>query len=1818
MRTSVRECFSGRSRTWRWRTALVIAGAAAGIATGAHGACNTIPSASRVFRGALGGSDRPFVAPGRFVELRVQPEGCDTASAGFGATAAEQVMTVVFEPPLGGPRNVVVLTTSCADVEGARQVCKSRSDVASITCQEVNGPGAPVGLAVVEREGLRRLQVRFPDTDVLLESSADDRTFAGPAAIAVTGAGSPLPCELASRRCADAAGLPGLLACVDELFARDGTCRTTADSVDLTFGHFTALPPPNDFQALCTAPAPQCTGTALEARFAVDQAGNLLLPMDWRGILVEQGQVPVPRLLRASLAVMASALTSGPIRIPGRSFLASYAPEGALLPPVFEPQLDPTSRNEATLFGSADAPETVLRVARRQLAFACDGGTRNGLPCADVTDCPGGGCGPGLQFFACVGGTNAGLPCTVADDCPGGTCEPTTCVGGMRAAEPCASDGDCPDGECGPGLFEFRDRMVDGVGPVVIPRLAATQGVCEAGPDAGAMCMAAVECPGSLCVDYRAEAESPVPLEGLGGTQNVFTFAVSEAIAGTDLNGDGDRDDLVLTLRDRTTGETLPIGVGGFAGRAVARVEQPPFSFPALAAEGRVAAFLEPEPLQFGRDADVDGDVFDTVLRVFSQVGTGAVEATAGRNFAADAAPVVNGRSLAVSGGRVFFRHSEAAGAVQQTTRESVGPFGVQANGSSGQNARDVALSADGRFVAFVSAATNLVAGDTNGLPDVFVHDRDADGNGIFDEPGGVATVRVSVGAGAAQADGVSAAPVLSANGRYVAFQSAASNLVSGDTNARIDVFVRDRDADGNGVFDEPGGVTTVRVSVDSAGGQADAASRAPAMSADGRFVAFESSATNLVPEDTNGADDVFVHDRDADGNGVFDEPGGTTTTRVSTSTAGAQGDGFSAAAAISADGRVVAFDSGAATLVGGDTNSSVDVFVHDRQTGETIRVSVDSSGVEGDSASLSPSLSADGGLVAFESSATNLAAGDTNGVEDVFVHDRASGITRRVSVGSAGNQGDLDSFSAALSADARFVAFQSFATNLVGGDTNHFLDVFVHDLTSGLTERASVGSGGAEGNNISANPALSADGRFLAFGSAASTLVAGDTNLATDVFVRGPGTAGPDLTGDGDLDDTVLGVLDPASGPDELPPRCPAGAVAVAGDMAAFLRPEQAGPATGCPAGPDLNGDGDTADAVVHLWRGPGSVVNLGCAATALSLSPTWVAALVPEAGQGATDLNGDGDTADTVAQVHRVAGPFGSGCTGPASTWVNLMQAADVVQAADVPIAGGSVLSVVAMITPEAAQRADLNGDGDTADRVLQLFTLDAAGGATRVPIQQAAEDFVLGGTLLAFRTPEAAQGRVLNGDGDMADDVLQVFDLATGMLLNSGAAVTPCRLAACDPRQPYRVFTDSVKFLTLEADQGADLNNDGDLDDLVIQVLNVRTGVVRTLGTVSQDATQPDPLGTPLTPDQQAGAAVFLGAGRCVELGAPCGLDAPCPSGAACENDTCTQDHGVCATVADCPMGSICRPDPVVVAVADTDGDGIADPLDNCPSVPNPDQVDSDRDGVGDACDLETATTTTTMSSMSTTTAPSTTVTSTSSTSTSTLASTTTSSTSTSSTVAPATSTTTSSTSSTSTTLTSSTVTSTSSTTVTSSTSTSSTTVTSSTSTSTTTSTLPSEQPPRVTKQAVHDELVALESSANSDDGKKLEDAIDDLARSLEPSRWLDAAHLRADTGSGVFEDEKGAVISLRVLLHNGRSALDDDLLGELIRRILGADRALAVAAITDAGGRGARTVGQAVGELAKADREAAKGNETSAIEHYRLAWEQAEEAADLGLD
>jgi Tol biopolymer transport system component len=241
------------------------------------------------------------------------------------------------------------------------------------------------------------------------------------------------------------------------------------------------------------------------------------------------------------------------------------------------------------------------------------------------------------------------------------------------------------------------------------------------------------------------------------------------------------------------------------------------------------------------------------------------------------------------------------------------------------------------------------------------------------------------------------------------------------------------------------GAGTTERVSVDSAGNEGNSfVQRNASISADGRFVAFTSFATNLVPGDTNRRDDVFVRDRLTG-----------TTELVSVDSAGNQGNRDSGSPAISADGRFVAFHSVATNLVPGDTGNMTDVFVRDRLTGTTQRVSVDSAGTEGNGASVEPAISGDGRFVAFYSFATNLVPGDTNGDGDVFVHDRQTGTTERVSVDSAGNQGSAisDGFrKVSISADGRVVAFVSVATNLVPGDTNGGSDAFVHDRQTGIT----------------------------------------------------------------------------------------------------------------------------------------------------------------------------------------------------------------------------------------------------------------------------------------------------------------------------------------------------------------------------------------------------------------------------------------------------------------------------------------------------------------------------------------------------------------------------------------------------------------------------------------------------------------------------------------------------------------------------------------------------------------------------------------------
>ncbi len=291
---------------------------------------------------------------------------------------------------------------------------------------------------------------------------------------------------------------------------------------------------------------------------------------------------------------------------------------------------------------------------------------------------------------------------------------------------------------------------------------------------------------------------------------------------------------------------------------------------------------------------------------------------------------------------------------------------------------------------------------------------------------------------------------------------------------------------------------TTERVSVSSAEAEGNYRSNWSSVSADGRYVAFSSLADNLVAGDTNGVVDVFVRDRVT---GITD--------RVSVSGAGEQGNDWSNWPSISADGRYVAFMSTANNLVAGDTNGSWDVFVRDRVSGETERVSVSSAEVEANGGSGGAvnllAISADGRYVAFLSEATNLVAGDTNGSNDVFVRDRVSGETERVNVSSAGAEANGPSGYSVISADGRYVAFMSDATNLVPGDTNGRADVFVRDRMAGETQRVSVSSAGVEADGRSDENSISADGRYVAFGSRASNLVPGDTNGTRDIFVRGP-----------------------------------------------------------------------------------------------------------------------------------------------------------------------------------------------------------------------------------------------------------------------------------------------------------------------------------------------------------------------------------------------------------------------------------------------------------------------------------------------------------------------------------------------------------------------------------------------------------------------------------------------------------------------------------------------------------------------------------------
>jgi Concanavalin A-like lectin/glucanases superfamily/Bacterial Ig-like domain (group 3)/MBG domain (YGX type) len=427
-------------------------------------------------------------------------------------------------------------------------------------------------------------------------------------------------------------------------------------------------------------------------------------------------------------------------------------------------------------------------------------------------------------------------------------------------------------------------------------------------------------------------------------------------------------------------------------------------------------------------------------------------------------------------------------------------------------------ISGDGRHVVMHSLSQDLVTDDFNWAQDIFLRDRQT----------GTMT-RVSLARDGTDPDGFSELAAISTNGRHVVFASSATNLVAGDTNGATDIFVRDLDR-----------VRTVRVSVATDGTQSDGVSYAPAISATGRFVAFVSQATTLAPGPMlYGPMQAYVHDRDADGNGTFDEAGGTATTLESVSASGAVADNFVHHVRISVDGRHLLFESTATNLdPAGNPNNSNHVYVRDRQTGTTALID---RAMTGDPSAWgtdyrSADMSDDGRFITYSTYSTDIVPGPANWNSQVLRYDRQA-QTFQTSIVTAlpdGTLGNGYTFDSSLSADGRYVAFRSTSNNLATpAQPENWAGVFVRDMTEGTFTRVDVLSSG-EGFDYSFPyaPSISADGTAVAFMSPARNAVDGQYTsgsqhsfVATAFNVSATPASFPMAGGTGSIDVNTLPI---------------------------------------------------------------------------------------------------------------------------------------------------------------------------------------------------------------------------------------------------------------------------------------------------------------------------------------------------------------------------------------------------------------------------------------------------------------------------------------------------------------------------------------------------------------------------------------------------------------------------------------------------------------------------------------------------------------------
>lgn len=376
-------------------------------------------------------------------------------------------------------------------------------------------------------------------------------------------------------------------------------------------------------------------------------------------------------------------------------------------------------------------------------------------------------------------------------------------------------------------------------------------------------------------------------------------------------------------------------------------------------------------------------------------------------------------------------------------------------------------ISADGRYVTFWSLAGNLIAGDTNFVPDIFVKDL---------QTGQITRVSTTSSGVGVTLD--SYGPSISADGRNVAFASFSGDLAPDDSNGLSDIYVKNLDT---------GAITQVSTGIGEA--QSNGGSFNSAISGNAAYVAFVSDASNLVAGDTNGAADFFIHNIQAG-----------TTTRIGGSGGASWLNAESPYISVCGNGRFVTFDSLATDIVAGDTNGTSDVFVFDQEANTVKLVSERLDGVQGTNVNNVTTISGNGRYVAFNSHSDNLGA-SVNDHPNIFVKDLQTGVLLIATTVAGGAPVNGRSNWVSISGDGRFVAFESEASNLVAGDTNGAADIFVRDIQTGQIVRISVDQSGNQGNGASLKPSISADGQYVTFGTAATNLTPGDSNGAMDVL---------------------------------------------------------------------------------------------------------------------------------------------------------------------------------------------------------------------------------------------------------------------------------------------------------------------------------------------------------------------------------------------------------------------------------------------------------------------------------------------------------------------------------------------------------------------------------------------------------------------------------------------------------------------------------------------------------------------------------------------